>query len=54
MLLERKSELEVLDDLLAGLETTGGKMVLLRGEAGIGKSALVREFIKTHADEAHI
>lgn len=29
-------------------------MVLVRGEAGVGKSALVREFIDAHADDAHI
>ena len=54
MLLERESELGVLDDLLARLGATGGKVVLIRGEAGIGKSALVRGFIETHGDDAHI
>jgi ATP/maltotriose-dependent transcriptional regulator MalT len=54
MLLERESELGILDDLLAGLDTSGGRVVLVRGEAGIGKSALVREFHETHAEEAHI
>ncbi|MFV1961847.1 MAG: AAA family ATPase, partial [Acidimicrobiia bacterium] len=54
MLLERESELQLLADLLNGVESAGGKLVLLRGEAGIGKSSLVREFINTHADDAHI
>jgi len=54
MLLERESELEVLHDLFARLDTNGGKVVLIRGEAGIGKSALVRGFIETHGDNAHI
>ncbi len=54
MLLERESELGVLDDLVAELDTTGGKVVLVRGEAGIGKSSLVREFIRRHADDAHL
>jgi predicted ATPase len=41
-------------DLLVDAKASGGKVVLLRGEAGIGKSALVREFVGGHADEAHI
>ena len=54
MLLERETELRVLNDLLAGIESSDGKVVLLRGEAGIGKSALVREFVDAHADDSHI
>lgn len=54
MLLERDRELELMADLLRGVKTSGGKVVLLRGEAGIGKSAVVGEFIATHANEAHI
>ena len=54
MLLERSPELGMLADLLASLESSGGKVVLVRGEAGIGKSALVGEFVKQHADSAHI
>lgn|GEM_PF-5753777 len=41
MLFEREPELSLLDDLLADLDVAGGKVVLVRGEAGIGKSALV-------------
>lgn len=41
-------------DSLAGVGSVGGKVVLIRGEAGIGKSALVKEFIRAHTDEAHI
>jgi predicted ATPase len=44
VLLERDRELDLLADLLAGVASSGGKVVLVRGEAGIGKSALVREF----------
>jgi len=40
-------------DLLAEVGTSGGKVVLIRGEAGIGKSALVAEFIGRHADEVN-
>jgi len=36
MLLEREHELGLLAGLGAGTETSGGKVVLLRGEAGIG------------------
>lgn len=44
MLLERETELERLNALLADPDRTGGVVVLIRGEAGIGKSALVRAF----------
>ncbi len=54
MLLEREKELGMMADLLAGVGSSGGKVVLVRGEAGIGKSTLVREFIEAHADEAHV
>jgi predicted ATPase len=43
-LLERSSLLAELDGALAATETLGGRIVLVAGEAGIGKSALVREF----------
>ena len=54
MLLERDQELRLLGDLVAETDSSGGKVVLLRGEAGIGKSALVREFTRVHADRAHV
>ena len=54
MLLERESQLEQLGGLLSGLDTTGGKVVLIRGEAGIGKSSLVEEFVSSHAAGAHV
>jgi len=53
MLLEREKELGGLGDLLAHLDSTGGKVVLIRGEAGIGKSALVGGFLEALDDEAH-
>ena len=53
MLLERDSELDILDNLLINLRSSGGKVVLIRGEAGIGKTSLVREFLATHADDLH-
>ena len=54
MLLERDGELDLLADLLAGIGSSGGKVILLRGEAGIGKSSLVKKFVDRHADEAHV
>ena len=54
MLLERDRELEVLADLLDDIDSSGGKVVLIRGEAGIGKSSLVNEFASMYADQAHI
>ncbi len=54
MLLERTRELGLMADLLASAESSGGKVVLVRGEAGIGKSALVSEFLERHRDSAHI
>ncbi|MEE8375019.1 MAG: AAA family ATPase [Acidimicrobiia bacterium] len=54
MLLEREKELGSLVDLLAGVGSSEGKVVLVRGEAGIGKSFLVREFVAAHAEEAHV
>jgi len=45
LLLERDPELEQLSSLLASLDGEGGKVVLIRGEAGIGKTSLVRAFL---------
>ncbi len=44
-LLERTHETSVLTDCLQTVQKTGqGRMVLVSGEAGIGKSALIRDF----------
>lgn len=40
-------------DLLAGT-VSEGKVVLIRGEAGIGKTTLVREFLERCSGEAHV
>jgi DNA-binding CsgD family transcriptional regulator len=45
MLLEREHQLRLLGDAAACTADAGGKVVLIRGEAGIGKSSLVRAFI---------
>ncbi|MDJ0925723.1 MAG: AAA family ATPase [Acidimicrobiia bacterium] len=54
MFLERDRELGLLTDLLGDIEVSGGAVVLLRGEAGIGKSALVEEFVARNAANAHV
>jgi DNA-binding SARP family transcriptional activator/tetratricopeptide (TPR) repeat protein len=41
----RELEFRHLNEALSGMLDTGGRVVLLRGEAGIGKSRLLREFI---------
>lgn len=52
VLLERGGELGFLTDLLAEVGSLG-KVVLIRGEAGIGKSSLVGEFLSSVAGTAH-
>ncbi len=54
MLLDRDKELGLLSGLLAGVGSSGGKVGLVRGEAGIGKSLLVRECFRGRDDEAHV
>jgi tetratricopeptide (TPR) repeat protein len=51
-LLERSSLLDELSGLLAGVAGAGGRVVLVSGEAGIGKSALVRRFAELHSAHA--
>jgi len=47
-LLERTAELEALAGALAAVDETGrGKLALVRGEAGIGKTALVNSFVES-------
>ena len=54
MLFERDSEVGSLESALE--ETSeGGKVVLVRGEAGVGKSALIRQFLASNAGiHAHV
>ena len=51
LLLEREAELEALGRVLEGLPAGGGCLVLVAGEAGIGKTSLVRE-LRARADGA--
>ena len=52
--MERDDELEALDSLLSQIDLTGGKVVLIRGEAGVGKSSLVNAFVRSHNAEVHM
>jgi DNA-binding CsgD family transcriptional regulator/tetratricopeptide (TPR) repeat protein len=52
-LLERSAPLSELDSLLAAT-AAGGRVVLVAGEAGIGKSALVRGFAEQHGADARL
>lgn len=48
-MLERSQELSVLGKALAAVrEGLSGRLVLVGGEAGIGKSALIRRFCDEH------
>ena len=54
-LLERSEQLTALDDALATVLTERqGRLVLLRGEAGVGKTALVRRFCKQQRPPSRI
>jgi DNA-binding CsgD family transcriptional regulator len=49
-LLERSTELSLLSDLLADVvASSSGHLALIRGEAGVGKTALARAFCRHHA-----
>jgi predicted ATPase len=43
-LLERESFLEALSEALHEVEDGAGRLVLIAGEAGVGKTALIRRF----------
>ncbi|CAN5614029.1 hypothetical protein BH23CHL8_BH23CHL8_32190 [soil metagenome] len=40
--------------MLTELASSGGKVVLIRGEAGVGKSALAHEFVRSHRGKARV
>lgn len=47
-ILEREPYLAALDTALAETRSTGGRIALVSGEAGIGKSSLVEHFTRAH------
>jgi hypothetical protein len=49
----RRHECEVLDQLMAGVRAGRSAVLVMRGEAGIGKSALL-EFLAEHAADGRI
>jgi DNA-binding CsgD family transcriptional regulator len=49
VLLERDGELDVLEDALGRAARGAGSVVLVAGEAGIGKTSLVRAFLRSAA-----
>ncbi|MGB6487954.1 MAG: AAA family ATPase [Steroidobacteraceae bacterium] len=53
-LLERQSELETLSRCLQEARAGSGKLILIAGEAGIGKSSLVEQFALEHRREARV
>ncbi|MEN8114256.1 MAG: AAA family ATPase [Actinomycetota bacterium] len=53
-LLERAADLKILDDALTAAGRRSGSVVLVGGEAGIGKTRLVQAFSGSHADDARI
>ena len=50
-LLERQEQLETLTRCLDQARTGSGKLVLIAGEAGRGKSSLVEQFVSAHRGE---
>jgi DNA-binding SARP family transcriptional activator/tetratricopeptide (TPR) repeat protein len=53
-ILGRDDELERLDGVFLGLQAGQGRVVLISGEPGIGKSRLLEEFARRHQDEANV
>jgi DNA-binding CsgD family transcriptional regulator len=53
-LLERSEFAGALDESLASVASGGGRLVLVSGEAGIGKSALLRHFCDAHRTHARV
>ena len=47
--LERAGELDVLDKAFEATSASGGRLVLVAGEAGVGKTVLLRRFCERRA-----
>lgn len=53
-LFERDSVLDRLEALFASATRGSGRVVLVRGEAGVGKTSLVKVFCDGHQEDAHV
>lgn len=53
-LLERDEVLHRLQELVVGAHDGDGRIALIRGEAGIGKTSVARELIRLVADDSHV
>ena len=53
-LLEREAALAMLERAFADARGGEGRLVLVSGEAGVGKTVLVRRFCELHADAARV
>ena len=53
-LLERDDVLQRVEELFASARDGDGHAVLVRGEAGIGKTSAVRTVTDAHSEDAHI
>lgn len=53
-MLERADELQLLHTLLHDCGTRGGRVVVVRGEAGIGKTTLVRRFVDELSSRSNV
>jgi ATP/maltotriose-dependent transcriptional regulator MalT len=53
-LLERSAALEALDAAFETASSSSGRLILLAGEAGVGKTVLLRRFCARHAGTARI
>jgi|GEM_PF-2797583 len=51
-LIDRKKEMESLENYFANAKDGGGRLVLLSGEVGVGKAAIAFELMKRHEKEA--
>lgn len=54
VLLEREPQLAILDSALDEVRRGSGRVALVSGEAGIGKTALVEHFTSRHKDSARV
>ena len=51
-ILERDAEITALTGLLDTAAVTGGRVLLIRGEVGIGKSTVINHFVTKTADRS--